>query len=355
MPTPTGGLLRYPFEAITQTTDYLQIRAFKYKRNGVTGGPTGPTTPQAYDVSNYQSTKAKVLDEDGVIILPMPSNIQDSNSVSYESDSLNAFAAQGVSAVQSLMKAGGSSVSDFLSGSGTNTDDILKGKPGNRAKFKDVKEGIEFFIKNKQQAQNALTTKLAIEAVNVFGANVSFNSLLARTDGRILNPNMELLFNNVTLRTFRFSFKLAPRDPREALEVKSIIRSLKKNMAVKGASDGVFLETPNIFKLTYRKGNQNHPFLHRFKDCALSDMNVQYTGDNVYATYADGTPVSMILNLTFKELLPIYAEDYDNSDDYNNAGEPIGFGAQGGGNFIYGTGQSGSTPDNSKNIEGVGF
>jgi len=126
-------------------------------------------------------------------------------------------------------------------------------------------------------------------------------------------------------------------------------------MAVKGASDGVFLETPNIFKLTYRKGNQNHPFLHRFKDCALSDMNVQYTGDNVYATYADGTPVSMILNLTFKELLPIYAEDYDNSDDYNNSGEPIGFGAQGGGNFIYGTGQSGSTPDNSQNIEGVGF
>ena len=35
-------------------------------------------------------------------------------------------------------------------------------------------------------------------------------------------------------------------------------------------------------------------------------MSVQYTGDNVYATYGDGTPVSMILNLTFKELLPIY-------------------------------------------------
>ena len=43
-------------------------------------------------------------------------------------------------------------------------------------------------------------------------------------------------------------------------------------------------------------------------------MNVQYTGDNVYATYADGTPVSMILNLTFKELLPIYSDDY-NFDD----------------------------------------
>jgi hypothetical protein len=282
----------------------------------------------------------------------MPSNIQDSNSVSYESDSLNAFAATGVDAVQSAMVKGGKSLSDFLTGKETYAGTIPKDTPGANANEK-LRNAISLLLSN--QAQKAATAQLAISAVNVFGANVSFNSLLARSDSKILNPNMELLFNNVTLRTFRFSFKLAPRDPREALEVKSIIRSLKKNMAVKGASNGTFLETPNIFKLTYRKGNQNHPFLHRFKDCALSDMNVQYTGDNVYATYADGTPVSMILNLTFKELLPIYAEDYDKSDDYNNSGQSIGFGSQGGGNFIYGTGQSGSTPDNSQNIEGVGF
>ena len=342
---PASGLLRYPYEAITQTTDYLQIRIFHYERSGVTGGPKPPAEGQAFDVSNYVSNKAKVLDQNGVIILPMPSNIQDSNSVSFESDSLNAFAAQGVSAVQSLMKAGGTTVSDFLSGSGTNTDDILKGKPGNQAKFKDVKEGIEFFVKNKQQAQNALTTKLAIEAVNLFGANVSFNTLLARSGGKILNPNMELLFNNVTLRTFRFSFKLAPRDPNEATVVKSIIRTLKKNMAAQKAENDIFLQTPNIFKLTYRKGNQNHPFLHRFKDCALSDMNVQYTGDNVYATYSDGTPVSMILNLTFKELVPIYSDDYDSDDSGNemSTGDEQN-------ELIYGVNGNSST-----DVEGVGF
>ena len=344
MPASASGLLRYPYEAITQNTDYLQIRIFHYERSGVTGGPN--PSGQPFDVSNYVSNKAKVLDQNGVIILPMPSNIQDSNSVSFESDSLNAFAAQGVSAVQSLMKGGGTTVSDFLTGSGVNTDDILKGKPGNQAKFKDVKEGIEFFVKNKQQAQNALTTKLAIEAVNLFGANVSFNTLLSRSDGKILNPNMELLFNNVTLRTFRFSFKLAPRDPNEATVVKSIIRTLKKNMAAQKAGNDIFLQTPNIFKLTYRKGNQNHPFLHRFKDCALSDMNVQYTGDNVYATYSDGTPVSMILNLTFKELVPIYSDDYDSDD----SGNVMSTGDQQN-ELIYGVNDGNS----SKDVEGVGF
>ena len=161
---------------------------------------------------------------------------------------------------------------------------------------------------------------------------------------------MELLFNNVTLRTFRFSFKFAPRDKNEATVVKSIIRTFKKNMAARTggeANNKVFLSTPHLFKLTYRKGNQNHPFLHRFKDCALSDMSVQYTGDNVYATYADGTPVSMIMNLTFKEMMPIYNEDY-NDDDSGNAMPDPKKGPQS--NLIYGVNGNSST-----DVEGVGF
>ena len=74
---------------------------------------------------------------------------------------------------------------------------------------------------------------LGAQAVNIFGANVNINSLLAREQGKILNPNMELLFNSVTLRTFRFSFKMTPRDRNESVSIKSIIRTLKKNMAAK--------------------------------------------------------------------------------------------------------------------------
>ena len=344
---PAKGLLRYPYEAITQNTDYLQIRIFKYERAGVTGGPK-PPEGQAFDVSNYVSNKAKVLGPDGVIILPMPSNIQDSNAVSYDNDSLNKFEAEGITAVQQMMGGGGKAVSDFITGSGASLTDKqgeVIAQHGNDAK-QAIKNAIATFTST--QAQKAVTTKLAIEAVNLFGANISFNQLLARSDGKILNPNMELLFNNVTLRTFRFSFKLAPRDPNEATAVKSIIRTFKKNMAAQRAEGtDVFLQTPNIFKLTYRKGNQNHPFLHRFKDCALSDMNVQYTGDNVYATYGDGTPVSMIMNLTFKEMMPIYSSDYEDSDDYDANGNPIDFND---GQMIYGADSS-----SSKNVEGVGF
>ena len=347
MPTSAKGLLRYPYEAITQTTDYLQIRIFRYERSGVTGGPKPPAEGQAFDVSNYVSDKAKVLDQNGVIILPMPSNIQDSNSVSYDNDSLNKFAADGVQAVKTMMESGGKAAGeatlDFFN---PDRQHEHKNDAGEKV-MGDLQTAIQTLTSNS--AKQALNTQLAIQAVNLFGANVSFNSLLARTGGKILNPNMELLFNNVTLRTFRFSFKLAPRDPNEAAVVKSIIRTFKKNMAAQKTKSDVFLKTPNIFKLTYRKGNQNHPFLHRFKDCALSDMSVQYTGDNVYATYQDGTPVSMIMNLTFKELVPIYSEDYDKDDDGGDMKETQD-------QMKYGIADPNvSSISNSKNIEGVGF
>ena len=169
---------------------------------------------------------------------------------------------------------------------------------------------------NVAAATDAVTKFLASKAVNIFGANVTTNQLLARGNGEILNPNMELLFGGPTLRNFRFSFKFTPRNQKESEQVRLIIRAFKRNMAPQAqggtlASGNWFLKTPNVFKLRYRTGTKNHPFLNKFKQCFLTDVQTTYTGEGVYATYDDGTPVSMILDLSFKEIQPIYDIDYD--------------------------------------------
>jgi hypothetical protein len=125
---------------------------------------------------------------------------------------------------------------------------------------------------------------------------------------------MELLFQGVQLRSFNFSFNLAPREEKEATAVKNIIRTFKASMAAKtssGTGAGLFISSPEIFQLTYKSGNKKHPFLHSFKPCALVNMMVDYTGSGVYATYEDATPVHMKLTLSFQELNPIYFEDYN--------------------------------------------
>ena len=43
----------------------------------------------------------------------------------------------------------------------------------------------------------------------------------------------------------------------------------------------------------------------------MTQMSVNYTASGTYATYPDGTPVHIQVTCAFKELNPIYADDYE--------------------------------------------
>ena len=307
-----GGVLRYPLEALTEHTDYLQIDIEKYVPLG--SYASAPGDDNRYVTGNYfGSDRAgrrsssrlsnKPLINDGTILLPIPANLQDTNNVQYDTSTLNGLAAAGVQGAEGIMKV-----------------DVTKGFGTALGQLTDVKDAVKSTVVdgvgNVAAATDVITKFLASKAVNIFNANVTTNQLLARGNGEILNPNMELLFGGPTLRNFRFSFKMTPRNEKEAEQVKLIIRAFKRNMAPQAqggtlGSGNWFLKTPNVFKLRYRTGRKNHPFLNRFKQCFLSDVQTTYTGEGTYATYDDGTPVSMILDLSFKEIQPIYDVDYD--------------------------------------------
>ena len=112
-------------------------------------------------------------------------------------------------------------------------------------------------------------------------------------------------------------FDFAPRSYDEGQMVKQIIRTFKKTM-VPSSAGGIFVKPPSIYQLSYMQGASAHPFLNSFQPCALVSMDLNYTGSGTYATYRDGTPVHMQLQLTFKELNPIYGENY--SDQQTNVG-----------------------------------
>ena len=313
-----GGVLRYPAEALTEHTDYLQIDIERYEAIG-SNYITSTGSSGRYVVGNAKQNLAggtsskklskKPLINAGTILLPIPSNIEDSNNVVYGDSSLNGLAAAGVSAVERGMVDIGGAISgngtvDFSNMVGDVKDKLTAGLGGGDKQLAMATAG------------DIITKKLISEAVNIFGGNVTTQQLLTRDTGEILNPNMELLFSDVTIRNFRFNFKLTPRNPKEAEQVKLIIRAFKRNMApqaqggVQGAGN-FFLRSPNIFKIRYRSGNKDHPFLNKFKQCFLTGVQTTYTGEGVYSTYDDRTPVSILLDLSFKEIQPIYDIDYD--------------------------------------------
>ena len=130
---------------------------------------------------------------------------------------------------------------------------------------------------------------------------------------------MELLFKGPSLRNFGFQFKFTPRFKKEAETVRTIIKAFKRNMAPKG-SGGAFLKTPNIFEIQYEGKARN--YLNRIKLCALTNVQMNYTGDGTWATYNDGSPISMNMTLAFRELTPVYNEDYE---AYGDESDGVGY------------------------------
>ena len=142
--------------------------------------------------------------------------------------------------------------------------------------------------------------------------------LLKRNLGAVVNQNTELLFDGPGLRSFNFTFKFSPRGKKEAIVVKKIIRTLKQGMSPKKANNFLFIKSPHTFFLSYHHGTEIHPFLNKFKECALTALSVNYTPDGNYATYYDGSMISYQVTMSFQELEPVFDSDYGNG--YNNIG-----------------------------------
>ena len=282
--------LRYPFSAIDASMDFIKFTVCRYKRSEPKNKNDKSSNFVSRDDKDLMGT---IL---GDIILPIPAQLSDTNTANYGPSNMNFMQEAGVNAGMGLIsQEGGTGVGKEVN----RMVETLTGKTG----------------------KDAVTTFFTAQAVNAFGGNLSPAQVLARGSGAVINPNMELLFSGPSLRNFSYSFKLTPRFEQEAHTVRTIIKAFKRNMAPKGAG-GNFLKTPNIFQLQYLYQGKPHPYLNRIKLCALTNVATNYTGDGTYATYSDGSPISMQLNLTFSELTPIFNEDYL---AYNDDKDGVGY------------------------------
>ena len=282
-------------------SDYLEIKIVEYQPPGFKTSGTGQSLRLQTSSESLQKNIENPL---GTIFLPIPESILDSNGVTWGEDSLNGLAATGVGIAGDLMKSNGMKKLQEAGNSGV--------------------EGLKDLIKDDMTAA-AINSTFASMAVNALGGNTSAGGILARQTGSVLNPNMELLFGGVQLRSFSFDFDLVPRDEQESNVIKKIIRTFKKSMNAKSSSgdtgsSGLFIKSPDVFKLTYKTGRRNHEFLHKFKPMALLNMGVNYTGAGTYATYDNTAPVHMKINLSFQELNPIYSEDYETQEGQEGTG-----------------------------------
>ena len=239
----------------------------------------------------------RTSDIKGSVVLPVPGNLSDKNQVNFKNGTLNPLE----------VAIGSISLAALLNPSSLGDEG---GKILNQARsdINNVRSGVG----------------------NLFAGRIinrAGNELLARTQGAILNPNLELLFDGPTLRPFTFNYRLSPRDRGESIVIKKIIRMFKQSSAVQLSASNFFLRSPSTYRLQFFEGSstlgKEHAFLPRIKECALLAFSVNYTPDGTFMSYENSSMVSYDVSFAFQEIDPITSEDYKALD--GNRDEVIGF------------------------------
>jgi hypothetical protein len=268
----SGATLVYPNDLASTNQDRIKFQALTYSPKALPSQGFESITP------NYSAAPGQ-----GAVFLPVQASISDQNAVGWEPDTLNPIEKFAVGLSKNVMESGGA-------------EDVTARVT---SFFKEALEGL-------RASSPEVRTYLAGQAVGV-------NNLLSRLNGKVLNPNLELLFNGPQLRPFSFTFKLSPRSAEEAKTVKQIINYFKRNMAPIVGDQGLFIKAPNIFEIKYQYGQNKdspHPGLNLIKKCALTNCSVDYTPLGTYMTYPEGTMVSYTMSLQFQEIEPVYSRDY---------------------------------------------
>ena len=284
----TYGRLRYPLELFD--TDFMRITQFKYE-----------PLASFKQVSSQRERRADRRHKTsiGSVTLPIPSQLTDTNNVSWNNSTMNDLEMAGI-------RAGG--------------DIMNSGKPL-EAVQKIIDDGLTSLQNN---TGNAKTLIQSLILGQLPGINKRPNEVLGRFAGQIINPNLELIFGGPTLRSFQYSFRLTPRNDKETQAVRSIIRFFKQGMSIKENPTNLFLSAPNVFQPRfYNKEGRQHTFINTIKKCACTSFTVNYVPDNTFMTLPNSSMTAYEIGMSFQEMDPIIDQDYAELD--NNQDDIIGF------------------------------
>ena len=350
----------YPLD-IDPKQDHLKISKYKYARNedsGVKSSVQGSRPPRVvtdspgltigdrlYNIGKPKSQQIQAVELQqvvkgdsmlgnqlqGSVMLPMP-KVVDTNGCEWGESEVNIFGLAALGTIESGGKLVRRGVERLFGGQRGDLGETEALSGVDKADIKAVQDlqrktisGKTGLFQNIKPGASALTNAFAAEATaRVTGQTISQDQILARTSGRVLNPNAELLFQGPVLRDFNFDFLMIARSEKEGKEIRKIIRWFKSGMAPK-YNNSTFLQTPDVFKLEYKNGVGDGDILktvNRFSPggLALRTIAVDYAPSGYWSAYQDSQPVALKMSLNFAELRPIYSQDQNQDELIDTVG-----------------------------------
>ena len=299
---PGTGSVRFPHDMLIGAgDDFVMFDFYDYKppfQDKVS--PDGKVINQTLQQYNATAFSAEYFKDKAYqqIIMYMPQDIQDVYSAKWEGKKFGAMTTGMIASA---------------------------GRTGMVNKLQEQAKSLGNQLGKKGQVEAAAAVVSGL-AQKITGDSISAGDLFGGISGVARNPNVEVLFQSMELRTFDLSFKLAPFDDQDAKRIKSIIKIFKRAMLPqysldsdtkvfgyegKGALQAGFIQVPKVCAVNFMRGGERNRFLPRYKMCAITDVNVNYTPDNVYSTFDRNMPVSTELKISFMETKLVFSEDIE--------------------------------------------
>jgi hypothetical protein len=207
---------------------------------------------------------------EGMIRLPLPQSLTDSFGINVNDTKL-----------------------DILGNAGS--DVLAAGKTKMESYANEIKAG-------KGAIQFIKDAALEVAAVTPGISDTLIGQLGQLETGLIRNPHLTTLFDGVRLKTYTFTWKLAPRSEAEARQLESIINYIKAYMhpEINPNSGGFALDYPYLASLEFAVGeNKTVPNVNV---SFITALQINNSGSGVPAFFKDGKSVSLEMAISFQEI-----------------------------------------------------
>ena len=241
-----------------------------------------------FSFMSYKKEEALSIAEDNptlVVVLPIPTNLNDNFSVSYNDAKLG-------SVLGSLVETG---------------RNILEGK-------------------QELASRETATTVMGAAAVGVRGevAKLGGETLMANIDkatGAVPNPHLAAIFQDIGLREHSFTFRFSPKNAKETSILQNIIRSIKTRIlpgtAGGGTKTGPLFTFPDVVDISFGPREMVPYFFER---CVVTSFAINYSPNGTPSFFKDGNSTDIELSMSFKEIRVITRETIKkkNGEEFTN-------------------------------------
>lgn len=165
--------------------------------------------------------------------------------------------------------------------------------------------------KIKTASKEPALLEAVFNASQRIGTSQAFSSALLQGQGYAVNPQMQMIYQGIGMRSFSLSFIFTPSSATESEVVNDIIYHFKYYSSPELQNpkqsyiNNLYMIPPSVFNVYFKINNIENAYLPKYGDCVLENMEVNYA-PNGFSTHRDGAPVQTTLTLLFKEIESVH-------------------------------------------------